>query len=313
MFGEDAAGRLLGEMQGVVGETASRKVDWVIDAIDNIDSKVALLKYCARNGIKVISSMGAGCKSDPTRVFVGDISASIEDPLSRATRRRLRAEGVVSGIPCVFSTEKPGPGKAELLPLPDEEVEKGQVGELGILPDFRIRILPVLGTMPAVFGLAVANHIILEVTGYPHEYLAGKAREKMYDGILGQMQGLEERIARTRGIDAVGLKVSISVGDVGYLIEEVYKGRSAISGLSTRLALVRWRKPPEGYVDLSVEGQKRVNINITELVCMTKEEMTRHEREILKGSKSPEDLYDKRVLDVVHQRVEEEKRYAKWR
>jgi tRNA A37 threonylcarbamoyladenosine dehydratase len=44
---------------------------FVIDAIDNIDTKVDLLHYCKTNGIPVISSMGAGCKSDPTRVSHG--------------------------------------------------------------------------------------------------------------------------------------------------------------------------------------------------------------------------------------------------
>lgn len=99
-----------------------RRPDYIIDAIDNIDSKVALLKYCHEHALPVISSMGAGCKSDPTSVFIGDISSSLEDPLSRATRRRLRALGVAEGIPVVYSTEKPGAGKAQLLPLPDESV-----------------------------------------------------------------------------------------------------------------------------------------------------------------------------------------------
>ena len=137
-----------------------QKPDYVLDAIDNIDSKVELLHYCHTHGIKVISSMGAGTKSDPTRVFIGDISASTEDALSRQTRRRLRAKGVKDGIPCVYSQEKTGPGKAQLLPLPEDEFKKGGVNELGVLPDFRVRILPVLGTMPAVFGLCAANHIM---------------------------------------------------------------------------------------------------------------------------------------------------------
>jgi tRNA threonylcarbamoyladenosine dehydratase len=313
MFREEEAARLLGVSRGLEGEGEGWKPDYVVDAIDNIDSKVALLKYCREHELKVVSSMGAGCKSDPTRVLVGDISASIEDPLSRATRRRLRAKGVESGIPCVFSTEKPGPGKAELLPLPQEEFEKGGVGELGVMPDFRIRILPVLGTMPAFFGLTVANHVILEITGYPHEYLASKAREKMYDGIQAQVQGLEERLARSQGFDAVGLKVPVTLTDVGYLIEEVYYGRSVISGIPTRLALARWRKPEDGWVDLSVDGQKRVKLDLSELVCMTKEEMQKHEKEVLKGTKSSEEVYDKAVLELVERRMEEEKQYSKWR
>ena len=138
----------------------AQKPDFVVDAIDNIDSKVELLEYCHNHGIKVISSMGAGCKSDPTRVFIGDISASSEDPLSRSTRRRLRIKGIKDGIACVYSQEKPGPGKAQLQPLNEDEFAKGSVGELGVLPDFRVRILPVLGTMPAVFGLCAANHVM---------------------------------------------------------------------------------------------------------------------------------------------------------
>jgi tRNA A37 threonylcarbamoyladenosine dehydratase len=109
--------------------------------------------------------MGAGTKSDPTRVMVGDIGASFEDGLSRATRRRLKLQGVSSGIPVVYSTEKMGEGKAALLPLAEEEFQKGSVGDLGVLPDFRVRILPVLGTMPAVFGYVVANHVILKISG----------------------------------------------------------------------------------------------------------------------------------------------------
>lgn len=42
--------------------------DWVVDAIDNIDTKVDLLTYCAKNGLKVFSSMGSGAKRDPTRI-----------------------------------------------------------------------------------------------------------------------------------------------------------------------------------------------------------------------------------------------------
>lgn len=146
------------------GETGQRP-DYVVDAIDNIDTKVALLKYCHSHKLPVISAMGAGCKSDPTRIIVGDIGTSTEDGLSRSTRRRLKLLGVTKGIPTVYSTEKPGEGKAELLPLPEDEFKKGQVGDLGVLPDFRVRILPVLGTMPAVFGYTVANHVILSITG----------------------------------------------------------------------------------------------------------------------------------------------------
>lgn len=308
LFHPKAADILLGEWNG-------RKPDFIVDAIDNIDSKVALLEYCYKNNLPVISSMGAGCKSDPTRIFIGDISASTEDPLSRSTRRRLRALGVASGIPVVYSTEKPGPGKAQLLPLPEEEFAKGSVGDLGVLPDFRVRILPVLGTMPAVFGYAVANHVILKITGYPIEYVPAKGREKMYDGILAQLQGSEEKLIRatTPGEDAQGLKLGISANDVGYLVEEVFRGKSVISGVPTRLALVRWRKPSESVIALDTEGQKNSRVKLKDLVCMTKEEAVVHEREVVRGEKSPEDLYDEKIVENAEARIREEIVYAKYR
>ncbi|KAF2751358.1 hypothetical protein M011DRAFT_111781 [Sporormia fimetaria CBS 119925] len=306
LFGESTAEQQLAPLNG-------QAPDFVIDAIDNIDSKVALLHYCYKDKIPVISSMGAGCKSDPTKLFIGDISASTDDPLSRSTRRRLRAMGVKDGIPVVYSTERPGPGKAELLPLAEEEFAKGNVGELGVLADFRVRILPVLGTMPAMFGLSVANHVILEISGYPHEYLPSKSRDKMYDGILGALQGAEERLARHRGFDAQGLRIPLTQDDVGYLVDEVYHGRSVVSGLSTRLCLIRWNRPREDFIDKRTPGQRNSLLQMKELVCMTKEEAAKHEKEVLKGDKTPEDLYDTKIVDAVKCKMAEEERYERFR
>ena len=316
LFATPAADRLLGPWNASDRRKDGRTPDFVVDAIDNIDSKVALLAYCHEKGLKVISSMGAGCKSDPTRLFVGDISTSTEDPLSRSTRRRLRALGIASGLPVVYSTEKPGPGKASLLPLSEEEFQKGSVGDLGVLPDFRVRILPVLGTMPAVFGYAVANYVILQICEYPTDYVPAKGREKMYDGILAQLQGSEEKLARatTPGEDAQGLKLGINVNDVGYLVEEVWRGKSLVSGVPTRLALVRWKTPVGGStIDRTVEGQKTSKIRLRDLVCMTREEAAVHDREVVTGGMRPEELYDTEIVHLVEARLEEEIMYEKYR
>lgn len=50
--------------------------DWVVDAIDNIDTKVDLLTHCHQNGIKVFSSMGSGAKRDPTRIQIAYVLVS---------------------------------------------------------------------------------------------------------------------------------------------------------------------------------------------------------------------------------------------
>lgn len=300
------------------GEEGGRTPDFVVDAIDNIDTKVGLLQYCVLHNIKVISAMGAGIKSDPTRINVGDISTSIEDPLSKATRRRLKLLGISSGVPVVFSTEKPGAGKAELMPVAEAEVEKGNVGDLGVLPDFRVRILPVLGTMPAMFGYTVANYVICSIAEYPMEYRVGdRGREKMYESMLSALQGLEERLARTtNGQDTIGLKIAISKDDVAYLVEEVFRGRSVVSGLTTRLVPTRWQRPDSGSnVDRTYEseGQKLSNLKLSDIVLMTKEEAQKHEKEILKGSKDVHDLYDNNVIELVDRRRLEEKHFDQYR
>lgn len=74
--------------------------DYVIDAIDHIPTKVALLKRCKQLGIKVLSCAGAGAKQDPSRVQIADMSNTFEDPLARTIRRKLRSDGV--GIPWVY-------------------------------------------------------------------------------------------------------------------------------------------------------------------------------------------------------------------
>jgi tRNA threonylcarbamoyladenosine dehydratase len=164
-FDGESADRLLGHFKD------GHKPDFVVDAIDNIDTKVALLKHCYDHRLPVISSMGAGTKSDATKIMVGDISVSTDDRLSKSIRRRLKLLGITSGIPVVYSTEKGGEGKAELLPLSEEQFKMGKeaVKELGVIQDFRVRILPVLGTLPAVFGYILANHVILNISGeVPH-------------------------------------------------------------------------------------------------------------------------------------------------
>ncbi|KAG5938171.1 hypothetical protein E4U60_001504 [Claviceps pazoutovae] len=309
-FEAAVADRILGPWEN------GRRPDFIVDAIDNIETKVELLKYCYDNKLPVISAMGAGCKSDPTRIVVGDIGASRDDGLSRATRRRLKLLGITSGIPVVYSTEQSGEGKAELLPLPEEEFQKGSVGDLGVMPNFRVRILPVLGTMPAVFGLTAANHVILSITGYPLDYAPAKGREKMYEGIMTYVAGSEDRLARSLGLDTVGLKTPLTMGDVAFLSEELYHGRSIISGISTKIVLIRWRRPegPSMYViGDGKDVQKCSTVRLRDLVCMTKEEATRHEKEIFKAGKNLEELYDQETIERVETKLASAAKYEQFR
>ncbi|AOA62847.1 tRNA threonylcarbamoyladenosine dehydratase [Komagataella phaffii CBS 7435] len=266
--------------------------DYIVDCIDNIDTKVDLLSFCCERNLKVVSSMGAACKSDPTRINVGDISCTEEDSLARSVRRRLKKRGILKKIPVVFSSEKPAPGKASLLPLPDEEYEKGKVGELSALQNFRVRILPVLGTMPAMFGLALATYILCDIADYPMEPIVGKSRTKV-DGIIQSLAGQQSRLGNTEQ------RIPIPNTDIIYIVEEIFRGKSPISNYSTRLTLSQW------------DPAKKLSLQ--NIVVMTKEEQKLHEQRVLKGGEKLESVYPPEVIQLVEKRFAEEKFYSQFR
>ncbi|MFO7593794.1 MAG: tRNA cyclic N6-threonylcarbamoyladenosine(37) synthase TcdA, partial [Pseudomonadota bacterium] len=91
----------------------SNEFDYVIDAIDSIRHKAALLVYCKRNKIPVITTGGAGGITDPTRIQITDLSRTHNDPLASKVRAKLRSDYGYSrnpksrfGIDCVFSSEQ---------------------------------------------------------------------------------------------------------------------------------------------------------------------------------------------------------------
>jgi tRNA A37 threonylcarbamoyladenosine dehydratase len=79
--------------------------DVVIDAIDSLSPKVALLRAAVEGGLPVISSMGAATRTDPMAVRVADISQTNGCPLARLLRKQLRRQGIHTGIRCIYSTE----------------------------------------------------------------------------------------------------------------------------------------------------------------------------------------------------------------
>jgi hypothetical protein len=143
----------------------------------------------------------------------------------------------------------------------------------------------------------------------------------MYDTMLGFVQGTEEKLARqtadsTNPDVARGLKVPLSLGDVAFLAEDLWKGRSAVTGISTRLVLVRWHKPTTATMVTIGEGadeQKSSNVRLRDLVVMTKEEANRHEKAVLKGTSKLEELYDAETIAKIEARLEEAVKYEKYR
>ncbi|MCG3721149.1 tRNA cyclic N6-threonylcarbamoyladenosine(37) synthase TcdA [Vibrio cincinnatiensis] len=91
----------------------SKDFDYVLDAIDSLPAKASLLAYCRSNKIKVITVGGAGGQTDPTQIKVADLTKTIQDPLAKKLKDRLRRHHHFPtnparkfGIECVFSTEQ---------------------------------------------------------------------------------------------------------------------------------------------------------------------------------------------------------------
>ena len=90
----------------------NRGYDYVIDAIDSVKTKAALIAYCKRNKIRLITTGGAGGQTDPSQIQIADLSKTIQDPLAAKVRSLLRKEYHFSqnpkrkfGVDCVFSTQ----------------------------------------------------------------------------------------------------------------------------------------------------------------------------------------------------------------
>lgn len=98
--------------EGVVTELELEGYDWIIDAIDDVDAKAALIRNAKECGVNIISAMGAAGKFE-TQFKVSDISKTTVCPLAKVMRKRLRAEGI-EHLPVVFSEEKPVPRDGEL-------------------------------------------------------------------------------------------------------------------------------------------------------------------------------------------------------
>ena len=89
-----------------LNEIDLKNYDYVIDAIDTVSSKIAIAEFCDKEGINVISSMGAGNKLNPCAFKVSDIYKTSVCPLAKAVRTALKKKGVKK-LKVVFSDEEP--------------------------------------------------------------------------------------------------------------------------------------------------------------------------------------------------------------
>lgn len=241
MYAKDSGPTLLGDTTW----------DLVIDCIDDVPTKAALLSYCIRNKIRVFSCMGAGGKSDVTRLHISDIRTASRDPLATKLRntlkRAMKGENDsylddMEQLTIIFSSEK---SVAKLADLTEEQKEQKDKSQFGAVDGMRIRVLPVLGPIPAVMGQSLAamamcdlgkKPILNPVTG---ERVGRNVRNKMFQHIMRREQQIESGTLQVNA--SYTGRIEIGPDDIDYLLG-VWRNRCGVTGarLGTVLELVRW-------------------------------------------------------------------------
>ncbi|MBN1131574.1 MAG: tRNA threonylcarbamoyladenosine dehydratase [Bacteroidales bacterium] len=121
--------------------------DYVVDAIDTLSPKTSLIYHAMKRGLKLVSSMGSGGKTDPSLIRIADISESFNCRLAYLLRKKLRKLGIERGFKVVFSTEPVD--KKVIIPVEDELNKKSTAGTISYIP--------------AMFGCMMASAVVRDL------------------------------------------------------------------------------------------------------------------------------------------------------
>ena len=250
---ESGAARILDNNNGNEHDSNSAP-SWnmVIDAIDDIPTKAKLIADCWQRGIRVISCMGAGGKSDVTRLHVSDLRGAAKDPLATKLRQYLKKLipndtsylDEMERLAIVYSSEKTVVGLADFT---DDQKDQG-VHHFGAVDGMRIRIIPVLATMPALMGQALAAVALTELGGKPFQPVTGErvgrnARNKLLQKLKSRetklMKQYEDKISDYENVGIQGGRLVdngklwigppwVDEDDVEYLFE-IWRNRCAVT------------------------------------------------------------------------------------
>ncbi len=117
-----------------------QQYDFVVDAIDFVPGKIAIIQYCCQHQIPLICSLGTGNKLHPELLKISDIHKTNVCPLAKAVRKKLREKGIAKGVPVLYSEE---------IPIsPGNEAENGK------------RVPGSISFVPSVAGLLLAAHVV---------------------------------------------------------------------------------------------------------------------------------------------------------
>ena len=119
--------------------------DYIVDAVDTITAKIAIISKAKELNIPVISSMGAGNRIDPTQIRFADINQTKNCPLAKVIRYELKKREI-KNVKCIYSLELPVELTKEII-----NPENGKV------------VIGSISYMPSIFGLMIASEVIKEI------------------------------------------------------------------------------------------------------------------------------------------------------
>ena len=267
--------------------------DIIVDAIDDVPTKAQLIQYCLQHKIPVVSCMGAGGKADVTRLHVGDLQSAAKDPLAtklRQTLRRLMKQSSISSngdcadentylhdmhqLSILYSSEKTVVKLAELT-----AEQQAAPHTFGAMDHMRVRVVPVLGTMPAIMGMSLAAICLTRlgnkpVHPVPGERMGKTVRHRTLQHLKSREAAIRRQVLQRAGIEETPAKdlptsedsggdddqdgdeetnagsivegtwigrVQVDMDDIDFLFE-LWRNRCAVTGarLGTALVLTRW-------------------------------------------------------------------------
>ena len=216
---------------------------YVIDCIDDLDSKIDLIHYCIENNINIVSSMGAAGKYDPSKIRYSIFDRIGGDAMGKRIRYwyNKKYKDLPRQMMCIYSTEKTFKGLSAIDENKIQNAEKYRVNF-----NERIRSLPVFACLPSAFGQCIAGRVVGELNQckFTHyeEYKEGNRDKEVMIGHITLSKSIEDFKVfevNKRGTDPNELFL---VYDDYLHIAQTFKFCSSVSQKPGRkMKFIRWR------------------------------------------------------------------------
>lgn len=209
-------------------------------------------------------------------------------------RRKLKQLNVDHGIEVVYSTEKPYQAK---LTNSDSSDRKDQYAPLPNFDGYSEAMLPLLIPLPAMFGMTMATFITCKIAGWAMEPFQIRFRMELYQRVHRDLKAREDELSSSTSTSEASPSGTFPLNrrDIGYVVEEMFKSKSGVSGSMDQIAVCRWRceKP----------------LSLLNAVVLTEKEMAKH-LALPQGADLVE-VYGKEVVEYVEGRFREEEQISR--